>query len=140
MSKKSNLQIKSYQRFMCAYCDILTVSIRCHEFSPRFFGCLRLPKLFHGFSVYWVSLKTLLVATVKIDQWSLLYKILNGCWVQMKLIRSSYQIIDTTMPKIRQVMVSIILIKNFAHEDHEGDGPFKTEMNWVLELLLLSPF
>ena len=42
------------------------------------------------------------------------------------------------MPKIWQVMVSMILIKNFAHEDHEGDGPFKTEMNWVLELLLLS--
>ena len=43
------------------------------------------------------------------------------------------------MPKIWQVMVSIILIKNFEHEDHEGDGPFKTEMNWVLELLLLLP-
>ena len=41
------------------------------------------------------------------------------------------------MPKIWQVMVSIILI-NFEHEDHEGDGPFKIEMNWVLELLLLS--
>ena len=49
------------------------------------------------------------------------------------------QIIDITMPKIWQVMVSIILI-NFEHEDHEGDGPFKTEMNWVLELLLLLPF
>ena len=110
------------------------------NFSPDFFGCLRLPKLFHRYSLYCVNLKTLLFATVKVDQWSLLYKVLNGSWVQMKLIRSSYQIIDTTMPKIWQVMVSIILIKNFAHEDHEGDGPFKTEINWVLALLLLLPF
>ena len=43
------------------------------------------------------------------------------------------------MPKIWQVMVSVILIKNFAHEDHEGDEPFKIEMIWVLELLLLLP-
>ena len=50
------------------------------------------------------------------------------------------QIIDITMPKIWQVMVSVILIKNFAHEDHEGDEPFKIEMIWVLELLLLLPF
>ena len=67
----SNLQIKSYQRFKCVYCDILTVSIRCHEFFSRFFGCLRLPKLFHRYSLYCVSLKTLLFAMVKVDQWSL---------------------------------------------------------------------
>ena len=86
----SNLQIKSYQRFKCVHCDILTVSIRCYEFFSRFFGCLRLPKLFHRYSLYCVSLKTLLFAMVKVDQWSLLYKVLNGSWVKMKLIRSNH--------------------------------------------------
>ena len=119
--KKSNLtkdlcaHIATYSPFLS---DVMNL-------SPDFFGWLRLPKLFHRYSLYCVSLKTLLVATVKVDQWSLLYKVLNGSWVQMKLIRWSYQIIDITMPKIWQVMVSIILIKNFAQEDHRhgGDGP-----------------
>ena len=133
--RRSNLQIKSYQRFKCTYCDTLTVSSRCHEFFSRFFWVPQITKTFS--QIFPVLCQFENSALCDGESWSMvivIQNLINGSWLQMKLIWSSYQIIDITMPKMWQEMVSIILIKNFAYEDHEGDGPFKTGMNWVLEL------